>query len=465
MPKLWAGRVSADTDRQADGFNSSIAFDCRMVREDIAGSMAHAAMLGARGIIPQADAGAILEGLAGIQKDLDSGALSIDMTAEDIHMFIESELTKRIGDAGKRLHTGRSRNDQVATDLRLYAKKELSALTGETAALITALLGHAKVHLESVMPGYTHLQRAQPVTLAHHLMAWCEMLSRDMTRLRDAGARMDACPLGSGALAGTTYPLDRERTALDLGFAGITRNTLDSVSDRDYCIEILAALSILMTHLSRMSEELILWCSSEFGFVTLDDAFSTGSSIMPQKKNPDVCELIRGKTGRVYGHLMGTLAMMKGLPLAYNKDMQEDKEAFFGALDTARICLATFTPMLKTVAFHPEKMRHAAAAGFINATDCADYLVKKGLPFREAYGLIGRLVAGCSETGQTLETLPLERYQSLSGLFDEDVYDALKLENCVARRNIPGGPAPGAVAAHIRQMEDWLNVMMFAAAI
>ena len=394
MAQLWQGRFSKAVDSRVNDFNSSIRFDQRMARQDITGSMAHAAMLGAKGIIPEADTEAILKGLEGILADLESGVLAIDPEAEDIHTFVEQTLTARIGDAGKRLHTGRSRNDQVALDIRLTLRDMAHGLEEQLADLIDTLTAKAEEYAGAVMPGYTHLQRAQPITFGHHLMAYVWMLLRDLDRFEDAVARMDAqCPLGSGALAGTTYPLDRRRTAEALGFAAPCQNSLDGVSDRDFCIELASAMSICMMHLSRLSEEIILWSSWEFKFIELDDAFTTGSSIMPQKKNPDVTELIRGKTGRVYGDLNTLLVMMKGLPLAYNKDMQEDKEAIFDAVDTLALCLRTVTPMLATMRALPENMRAAAAKGFINATDCADYLTKKGMPFRDAYKLTGSLVA------------------------------------------------------------------------
>ncbi|MDR1668642.1 MAG: argininosuccinate lyase [Oscillospiraceae bacterium] len=434
--KLWAGRATGETDPALEAFNRSVGFDSRLVFEDIRGSLAHAAMLGKQGILPPEDAAAIAAGLEGIRTDLENGILPVDMTAEDIHTFVESELTRRVGDAGKRLHTGRSRNDQVALDLRLYTKTALGALQGQIAELDQTLSRRAGEHRRTVMPGYTHLQRAQPVTLALHLGAWREMLRRDGSRLSDALARMDECPLGAGALAGTTYPIDRQATAAALGFARPCANTMDAVSDRDFVLETLAALSVIMTHLSRMSEEVILWCSSEFAFAALPDEFATGSSIMPQKKNPDLCELIRGKTGRVFGSLMGTLTMMKGLALAYNKDMQEDKESLFDALDTVSACLAAFTPMMGAIVFRPERMRAAAAEGFLNATDCADYLVGKGLPFREAYAVAGQIVRFCAETGVTLETLPPERYKEFSPLFGDDIYEAVNLDTCVKRRGL-----------------------------
>ena len=391
----------------------------------------------------------IVEGLTGILNDIDSGALLIDPNAEDIHMFVEQVLTERLGDTGKRLHTARSRNDQVALDIRMYLRDEILEIISMTRELTETLCTIAEDNLDAVMPGYTHLQRAQPITFAHHLMAYANMLVRDLGRLADTYKRMNVMPLGSGALASTTYPIDRRQVSAMLGFDDITQNSLDGVSDRDFCIELGSALSILMMHLSRFSEEIVMWCSWEFKFIELDDAYSTGSSIMPQKKNPDITELIRGKTGRVYGDLNTLLVMMKGLPLAYNKDMQEDKEAIFDAVDTVKLCIRTFIPMLATMRVSKGNMRAAAAKGFINATDCADYLVKKGLPFRDAYKITGTLVAMCIERGTTLEELPLEEYKKLCGTFDGDVYEAIKLENCVNMRKVPGGPAPGEVRSQI----------------
>lgn len=457
--KMWAGRFSKETDETVNAFNSSISFDGRMYRHDIQGSKAHARMLGECGIIPKEDSKAIIAGLEEILGDIDTGKLEMDMAAEDIHMFIEAELTNRLGDVGKRLHTSRSRNDQVALDIRLYLRDEIKEITALTLELADTLCAMAQKHTETIMPGYTHLQRAQPVTLGHHLMAYAQMLVRDLGRLKDAGERMNVCPLGSCALAGTTYPIDREMTASELGFSAPMANSLDGVSDRDFCVELCCALSLLMTHLSRFSEEIIMWCSWEFKFIELDDAYATGSSIMPQKKNPDVTELIRGKTGRVTGDLMTLLSMLKGLPLAYNKDMQEDKEAVFDAVDNVKLCLKTFIPMIKTMRVNGERMRAAAAGGFINATDCADYLVKQGMPFRDAYKITGRLVAECIEKGLTLETLPLENYKELSELFGEDVYKAISLDTCVRERKSQGGPAPESVMAQIeytkKQLEEY----------
>lgn len=455
--KLWAGRFRKESDSKTNDFNSSIAFDSRMAAEDIAGSMAHAAMLAKQGVISAADAEAIRTGLADILADIESGALPIDPDAEDIHTFVEGELTSRIGDAGKRLHTGRSRNDQVALDLRLYLKNICPPLRRQLTELIAVLCDKAEQYADAVMPGYTHLQRAQPITFGHHLMAYAEMFLRDIGRLDDSVKRMDVSPLGSGALASTTYPLDRGDAAKSLSFSGVTNNSLDGVSDRDFAIELAAALSLIMVHLSRFSEEIILWCSWEFKFIELDDAFSTGSSIMPQKKNPDIAELVRGKSGRVFGDLVALLTVMKGLPLAYNKDMQEDKEAIFDAFDTVRMCLTAFIPMIDTMRVITGNMRKAAAGGFINATDCADYLVSKGLPFRDAYKAAGSLVALCIDKGLTLETLPLEEYRSVCGLFDGDVFDAISLDRCVALRRVYGGPAPENVRAQVNRVRKILN--------
>ena len=458
MAKMWAGRFSKEIDETVNAFNSSIAFDARMYRQDIQGSIAHATMLGDCGIITKEDSSTIIKGLKEILADLESGALELDPTAEDIHMFIEAELTKRYGAVGKRLHTSRSRNDQVALDLRLYLRDEIAEIRTLVHRLAVVLVQLAEQHTETVMPGYTHLQRAQPVTFAHHLMAYVQMLLRDLGRLDDTNKRMNVCPLGSGALAGTTYPINREQTAALLGFDAPMANSLDGVSDRDYCIELANAISIIMLHLSRFSEEIILWCSWEFKFIELDDAYATGSSIMPQKKNPDITELIRGKTARVYGDLNTLLTMMKGLPLAYNKDMQEDKEAIFDAVDTVKLCIGTCIPMVETMRVCTENMRAAAAKGFINATDCADYLVKKGMPFRDAYKISGTLVARCIQEGKTLETLPLESFQELSPLFTEDVYTAISLETCVKGRISQGGPSPEAVAKQIAAAKALLGI-------
>ena len=434
--KLWAGRFAKEADKKTNDFNSSIATDSRMFAEDIDGSVAHAAMLGAQGIISAADCDTIITHLQHIKQEILAGELTIDPDAEDIHTFIEATLTARAGDAGKRLHTARSRNDQVATDVKLYLKKECDAVTAQLRELLTVLKAKAAQGADMVMPGYTHLQRAQPITFGYHLDAYARMFERDLGRLADAKQRMDVCPLGSGALAGTTYPIDRQNTADALGFAGYTANTLDGVADRDFCLELAAALSIIMVHLSRFCEEIILWCSWEFKFVELDDAFSTGSSIMPQKKNPDIAELVRGKSGRVFGDLTALLTMMKGLPLAYNKDMQEDKDAMFDAFDTVKLCLTAFIPMVDTMKPLPDNMRRAAAGGFINATDCADYLVSKSLAFRDAYKATGELVALCIDKGLTLETLPLADYKAVCALFDEGVYDAIALDRCVKRRGL-----------------------------
>ncbi len=434
--KLWAGRFSKEADKKTNDFNSSIATDSRMFEEDINGSIAHATMLAAKGIITAEDGAAICAGLEEIKNDIKTGKLLIDPNAEDIHTFVEATLTERIGEPGKRLHTGRSRNDQVAVDVRLTLRKECEALDALLVKLLESIENKGEEYKDAIMPGYTHLQRAQPITFKAHLSAYAEMLKRDISRLADAKKRMNISPLGSGALAGTTYPIDRAMTAELLGFDGFSASTLDGVADRDFCLELASVLSIIMVHLSRLSEEIILWCSWEFKFVELDDAFSTGSSIMPQKKNPDITELVRGKSGRVFGDLMTLLTVMKGLPLAYNKDMQEDKHAIFDAFDTVKICVDTLIPMIDTMKAIPENMRKAAAGGFINATDCADYLVSKGLPFRDAYKATGETVALCIRKGETLESLPLEEYKNICELFDEGVYEAIKLENCVKRRGM-----------------------------
>ncbi len=458
MAKMWAGRFSKEVDETVNAFNSSIAFDGRMYRHDIQGSIAHATMLGDCGIITKEDSLAIIEGLKGILADIENGTLEFDMTAEDIHMFIEAELTNRLGDVGKRLHTSRSRNDQVAVDIRLYLRDEIEEIYALVKELAVSVYNLAKEHTETVMPGYTHLQRAQPITFAHHLLAYVQMLVRDLDRLKDTAKRMNYCPLGSGALAGTTYKINRKQTAELLGFTAPMANSLDGVSDRDFCVELNCALSLIMTHLSRFSEEIIMWCSWEFKFIELDDAYATGSSIMPQKKNPDITELIRGKTGRVNGDLVTLLTMLKGLPLAYNKDMQEDKEAIFDAIDNVKLCVKTFTPMLTTMRVNKENMRNAAAKGFINATDCADYLVKKGMPFRDAYKITGTLVAECISKDLTLETLPLESYQKMTELFTEDVYEAISLETCVKERKSEGGPAPDAVKLQLETAKQQLGI-------
>ncbi len=452
MAKLWAGRFKKEVDSKVNDFNSSISFDERMFKHDILGSIAHATMLGEQGIIDKTEANIIVDGLNGILDDIESGSLEIDMTAEDIHMFVEQELTNRLGDTGKRLHTARSRNDQVALDIRLYLKDEVAMLINLAKSLVNTICEVSSEHTDTVMSGYTHLQRAQPITFAHHLMAYAQMILRDIDRLKDADKRMDVMPLGSGALASTTYPINRMRMAELLDFADVTKNSLDGVSDRDFCIEICSAISIMMVHLSRFCEEIILWCSWEFKFIELDDAYATGSSIMPQKKNPDIAELVRGKTGRVFGDLITLLTMMKGLPLAYNKDMQEDKEAIFDAVDTAKICLETFTPMIRTMTVLKDNMRNAAAKGFINATDCADYLVKKGLPFRDAYKATGQLVALCIDKNLVLETLPLDQYKGICDMFENDVYDAINLDTCVNGRNVVGGPAKQVVETQIAEV-------------
>ena len=447
--KLWAGRLQGQVDEKLNQLNASIGFDSRMYKQDITGSMAHAKMLGKVGVISEEDMNQIVSGLEGILADIESGDLEIDMTSEDIHTFVEGELTARIGIAGKRLHTARSRNDQVALDIRMYLADEIDNTVALAKDLVKALCETAKDHLESVMPGYTHLQRAQPVTMAHYLMAYAQMLLRDIDRLADCKKRTMILPLGSGALAGTTYPLDREYVAEQLGFNGISMNSMDGVSDRDFALELLSDLSIMMMHLSRFSEEVCLWCSWEFKFMTLSDTFSTGSSIMPQKKNPDITELVRGKTGRVYGDLMTLLTAMKALPLAYNKDMQEDKEAIFDALDTANLSLEVLAPMLRTSTFHPANMKKAALGGFINATDCADYMVRKGAAFRDAYAISGQLVNRCIELNTTLDQLPIEEYRAYSPIFDTDIYEAIDLLTCVSQRKIPGGPAPETVKKQI----------------
>ena len=455
--KLWAGRFSKEIDKKTNDFNSSISFDSRMYREDIEGSMAHAEMIGECGIIEKSESQAIIEGLKGILADIDNGTLQIDMNAEDIHTFIEGELTQRLGQTGKRLHTARSRNDQVAVDIRLYLKKEVQNIKAQVKELIGVICNKAEEYAGAVMPGYTHLQRAQPITFGHHLMAYAEMLLRDVDRLECTYKHMDEMPLGSGALATTTYPIDRTITAKLLNFDRVSQNSLDGVSDRDFCMELASALSIIMVHLSRFSEEIIMWCSWEFKFVELDDAFSTGSSIMPQKKNPDIAELVRGKSGRVFGDLMTLLTVMKGIALAYNKDMQEDKEAIFDAVDTVKMCLTAFTPMIDTMKVLTDNMRKAAANGFINATDCADYLVKKGLPFRDAYKATGTLVAICIEKKTTLEELPIEEYKKICEVFDEGVYEAISLENCVNGRKVIGGPASENVKAQVKRVRELIE--------
>lgn len=457
MDKMWAGRFSKALDKTADDFNSSIHTDCRMYSQDIKGSMAHASMLAARKIITDGDCELILSGLESILKDIDSGALEIDMDCEDIHMFVEAELTKRIGDAGKRLHTARSRNDQVALDIRMYLRDESAQIIALIKSLIAALLSQAEKNVSSIMPGYTHLQRAQPVTFAHHLLAYINMLMRDIGRIQDGVKRMNLSPLGCCALAGTTYDTDRNMTAKALGFDGITANSIDGVSDRDFCVELMSAFALTMTHLSRFSEEIILWSSWEFKFVELDDAFTTGSSIMPQKKNSDMAELVRGKTGRVYGNLMATLTMLKGLPLAYNKDMQEDKEAIFDSIDTLKKCLEVTAPMVETMKTLPENMYKAAQGGFINATDLADYLTKKGMPFRSAYKTVGQTVAYCIEKGCVLDDMPLEAYRQFCDLFEDDLYDEISLESCVAKRISKGGTGFNSVKEQIKAVKEYLK--------
>ncbi len=456
--KLWGGRFEKETDALVNALNESISFDQRLYREDIQGSMAHAEMLMQCGVISQEDAAAIAHGLREILADIEAGKVEFTTANEDIHMNIEALLTARIGDAGKRLHTARSRNDQVALDFRMYVRREISVILEQLLELENVLCRQARKYQTAVMPGYTHLQRAQPISFAQHLLAYASMFTRDITRLEDCQKRLNECPLGSGALAGTTYPIDRWQTAKSLGFDAPMSNSLDGVSDRDYALEFLSGLSILMMHLSRFAEEIILWCSWEFKFIELDDAYSTGSSIMPQKKNPDVAELLRGKTGRVYGDLMSLLTVMKGLPLAYNKDMQEDKEPVFDAVDTVEMCLPVFAAMLDTMTVLPENMRKAAGRGFINATDCADYLTKKGMPFRDAYTVTGRLVAACGEKGKTLEELSLEELQAVSPLFEADVYEALKLENCMALRASFGGPAVSETTRQIEAVEAFAAV-------
>ncbi len=455
--KLWSGRFQKETDALVNDFNSSISFDARMYEEDITGSIAHATMLGECGIISAEDMTAITTGLRELLADIKTGKVEFSADNEDIHMNVETLLTQRIGDAGKRLHTARSRNDQVAVDLRLYLRKEMAEIKAQILSLQQVILNKARENQNTVMPGYTHLQRAQPITLAQHLLAYGSMLRRDVTRLEDCAERMNECPLGSGALAGTTHPINRIRTAELLGFSGPMANSLDGVSDRDYAIEFLSCMSILMMHLSRFAEEIILWCSWEFKFIELDDAYSTGSSIMPQKKNPDVAELVRGKTGRVYGSLIGLLTTMKSLPLAYNKDMQEDKEPVFDTIDTVKMCLPVFAAMLDTMKVLPENMRSAANRGFINATDCADYLAKRGMPFRDAYKITGQLVYHCTQQEKTLEEIPLEELQEISSLFGPDVYEALSMEACVDLRNSYGGPSPTETSRQISLLQQFIE--------
>ncbi len=455
--KLWEGRFSKSASKELNDFNSSIFFDSRMYKHDILGSIAHSKMLEKIGILSSEDKTSIVTELQKILEEIDDGTLLIDMEAEDIHTFIEGELTKRIGDAGKRLHTARSRNDQVAVDIRLYLRDEIVEIQELVKELIDVLVSKAEDHKMTIMPGYTHLQRAQPISFSHHLLAYVNMFMRDLKRLNNTFENMNFCPLGAGALAGTTYEIDRHMTAELLGFTGPTVNSLDSVSDRDFAIELLSNLSIIMVHLSRFAEEVIFWCSWECKFVELDDAFSTGSSIMPQKKNPDIAELVRGKSGRVFGDLTTLLTVMKGLSLAYNKDMQEDKEATFDAVDTVKMCLKAFTPMIDTMRVLEDNMRLAAAKGFINATDCADYLVKKGLPFRDAYKITGQLVYKCIELGTTLENLSIEEYKQFSDIFDTDVYSFIDLQKCVEDRKSYGGPSPKSVETQIENVKKLLK--------
>ena len=454
---MWAGRFQKTLDKKADDFNSSLRFDCRMYAQDIRGSIAHATMLESVGILSKEDKDLIIGGLQGIKADIDNGVLTFDNEAEDIHMFVEAELTKRIGDAGKRLHTSRSRNDQVAVDIRLYLRDEAETVLDLIKEVALALVDQAEQNVEVIAPGYTHLQRAQPISFGHQLLAYAMMLRRDMGRIKDAVARMNAeCPLGSCALAGTTYPINRDMTAAALDFDGVSLNSIDGVSDRDFCLELMSAFSILMMHLSRLSEELILWSSWEFKFIDLDDSYTTGSSIMPQKKNPDMAELIRGKTGRVYGNLMGLLTTLKGLPLAYNKDMQEDKEGVFDSLDTVKMCLEVLAPMLMTMKVNAKNTYRAAQKGFINATDLADYLVKKGMPFRAAYKIVGTIVAECIDKDCVLDNLPLADYQKHSELFAEDLYEEISLETCVNKRLSKGGASPQSVRDQIAALKKVL---------
>lgn len=454
MEKLWAGRAHGALDKAADDFNSSISVDSRMYRQDIRGSIAHAGVLAKMGIVSDAEGTAIIEGLGGILAEIDSGKLQIDPAAEDIHSFVEGVLTERLGDTGRKLHTARSRNDQVALDTRLYLRDRTADTIELIVKLINALCDQAEKNADAVMPGYTHLQRAQPITFAHQLLAYGMMLARDLGRLGDAVKRMNVSPLGACALAGTTYPIDREMSAAELGFDGICLNSLDAVSDRDFCVELCSALALVMTHLSRLAEELILWTSWEFRFVELPDAYTTGSSIMPQKKNSDMAELVRGKTGRVYGDLITLLTMLKGLPLAYNKDMQEDKEAVFDAFDTVQACLGVFAPIIETMTVKKDNMLAAAKSGFINATDLADWLAKRGVPFRTAYKLTGEIVAWCIEHGKTLEDMTLEEYKSFSKVFDESLYEDISIAACVAKRTSKGGASPANIAAQIEYLKQ-----------
>lgn len=455
--KLWGGRFSKQTNTGVDHFNSSIIFDQRLYKQDIIGSIAHVKMLSKQAIIPASDAAAIIKGLDDLLIDIENGKITFDVAAEDIHMNIETLLTERIGDVAKKMHTGRSRNDQVALDIRMYIGEEIRQIQELLLELQNVLLTLSKEHLGTIMPGYTHLQRAQPITFSHHLMAYFQMFLRDYDRLSETSARTNIMPLGSGALATTTYPLDREYVAELLGFHSVTQNSLDGVSDRDFAVELLSDLSILMMHLSRFSEEIILWSSHEFKFIELDDAYSTGSSIMPQKKNPDIAELVRGKCGRVYGNLMGLLTTMKGLPLAYNKDMQEDKEGLFDSIDTIKMCLPMFSQMLSTITVNKEQMYGAAAGGFTNATDAADWLVKNGMAFRDAHAVIGKLVLYCIQTNQTLENLTLDEYQKIDPLFNDSIYKAISLEVCVNERNVTGGPSYDSVKKQIKIGETWVS--------
>ena len=457
MEKMWAGRFQKALNKEADDFNSSIHFDCKMYKQDITGSMKHAAMLALQGIISNDDCDQITAGLQSILDDLNSGDLAFDMDAEDIHMFVESELTKRIGDVGKRLHTARSRNDQVAVDIRLFLRDETNEIIALVKNLLAAILVQAKAHKTSILPGYTHLQRAQPITFAHHLLAYAMMFTRDIGRLEDALKRMNYSPLGSCALSGTTYNTDREFVAEALGFDGITLNSIDGVSDRDFCVELMSAYSTIMMHLSRFSEEIILWSSWEFKFIELDDSYTTGSSIMPQKKNPDMAELVRGKTGRVYGNLFTMLTVLKGIPLAYNKDMQEDKECIFDSIDTLKQCLKVFAPMIETMTVLTDNMYSAAQKGFINATDLADYLTKKGMPFRSAYKIVGQIVAYCINNNLVLETMSLEDYNKYSDLFCEDLYKEISLETCVAKRISAGGTGIDSVEKQIEYVSTFIS--------
>ena len=457
MAKMWAGRTDGQVEKVADDFNSSIRFDSRMYKQDITGSMAHAAMLAAQNIITQEDADQLIAGLEQILADIDGGVLPIDMECEDIHMFVEQVLTQRLGDVGKKLHTARSRNDQVALDIRLYLREEIAQITNLVKALIQAVTDKAEEYADAIMPGYTHLQRAQPITFGHHLIAYAMMLLRDIDRLSDCAKRMNMSPIGCCALAGTTYDTDRRFEAQKLGFDGICMNSLDGVSDRDFCAELMSDLSILMVHLSRFSEEIILWSSWEFKFIELSDAYTTGSSIMPQKKNPDMAELVRGKAGRVFGDLMGLLTTLKGLPLAYNKDMQEDKESVFDAVDTVKMCLRVFAPMIATMKANTQNMKRAAQTGFINATDLADYLVKKGLPFRSAYKISGQLVALCIRENKVLEELPLATYKEFSDLFEQSLYNDIDLVTCVEKRISEGGTSTASVKAQIAYVREVLQ--------